>query len=427
MWRQYDRHQDAYRALLTPRASEMIRRLNLSPPDIGAYQPAHEEVRCLACHTTPELAITDQTPPTAALIRQRAEGVSCVACHVVPGSAPADWFDQHARGATATWFAPRHPQLKGLRDLATSTNRAAVCVGCHVGAPADEANRLPVRDMPHDFIAAGHPRLLFDYATYVEAMPRHWAAPPPNDAGAAAPFDELTVGRQTVWKGEVELLRDRLARGGGVADFAELECAGCHHDLREPSPRQVYGRKGRVRWFGLDQVERFAPRGSAPRQAAQDFSDKLGRFKTINVTDLQFLEDWSPPSLTIDGPIPGNDWLPAWEELTVDSGAPTVAWRSWEAATRLCYDLSTMERIGRRWSSVDQAANPSVPATERPKLAALRRYLIETCPTDQPRAPATTEATAIPTYDPAVCAAKYRAARQELMDTFDAAGWPPRE
>ena len=51
-------------------------------------------------------------------------------------------------------------------------NRAKACVGCHIGAPAE--GDWPLRDMNHDMIAGGHPRLQFDLRLFLEAMPEHW-------------------------------------------------------------------------------------------------------------------------------------------------------------------------------------------------------------------------------------------------------------
>src|SRR6185503_17447885 len=51
------------------------------------------------------------------------------------------------------------------------SQRAAVCMKCHVG-PSDAAGALQVVD--HDLIAAGHPRLSFEHHTYLESLPAHW-------------------------------------------------------------------------------------------------------------------------------------------------------------------------------------------------------------------------------------------------------------
>src|SRR5437870_3137050 len=75
------------------------------------------------------------------------------------------------RGAPAP---PGHSAKYGsMAHLSDPKVRAETCAGCHVGAPAGLG--APLRDMNHDLIAAGHPRLNFDYATYLRALPPHWA------------------------------------------------------------------------------------------------------------------------------------------------------------------------------------------------------------------------------------------------------------
>ena len=62
--------------------------------------------------------------------------------------------------------------LLGLVDLSDPAQAATRCAGCHVGAPA--AGGLAARDMNHNMIAAGHPRLYFEYAAFLANLPRHW-------------------------------------------------------------------------------------------------------------------------------------------------------------------------------------------------------------------------------------------------------------
>ena len=50
--------------------------------------------------------------------------------------------------------------------------RAGVCVDCHIGAPG--ADGMPARNMDHDMIAAGHPRLTFEMSAFLANMPHHW-------------------------------------------------------------------------------------------------------------------------------------------------------------------------------------------------------------------------------------------------------------
>jgi hypothetical protein len=135
--------------------------------------------------------------------------------------------------------------------LASPADRAAVCVGCHVGAPADENRKYPVRDMNHDMIAAGHPRLNFDYAEYLRRLPKHW-----HDPTAPNPAGEWLIGRVVHAEAACRLLADRAKRAmendsrSPWPEFAEFDCAACHH--RFASPDEPGERpSGALRWQAL--------------------------------------------------------------------------------------------------------------------------------------------------------------------------------
>ena len=81
----------------------------------------------------------------------RQDGVNCESCH-----GPAQlWLAEHTQYG---WNnrPPLEKERLGMRPTRELPERAAVCVGCHVGPPG--------RDMNHDLIAAGHPRLNFEFA-----------------------------------------------------------------------------------------------------------------------------------------------------------------------------------------------------------------------------------------------------------------------
>src|SRR5205807_1861790 len=84
---------------------------------------------------------------------------------------------------------------------------AETCVGCHVGSPAVPA--FPgARDVNHDLIAAGHPRLNFEFAAFLFNLPRHWneekKTPSPGAEGGT-----WVVGQAITAKAALELLAHR--------------------------------------------------------------------------------------------------------------------------------------------------------------------------------------------------------------------------
>ncbi|MFM8893206.1 MAG: hypothetical protein ACKOTB_16590, partial [Planctomycetia bacterium] len=106
------------------------------------------------------------------------------------------------------------------------------CVRCHVGDAEHEVN--------HDLIAAGHPRLFFEFAAYQRLEPRHWS--PQGKAEAAADFTarSWSVGQAETLAAVAELLVTRAERAHDAAaagaarrwpEFAEFDCYSCHRTL----------------------------------------------------------------------------------------------------------------------------------------------------------------------------------------------------
>jgi hypothetical protein len=134
------------------------------------------------------------------------------------------------------------------RDL---DKRVQVCVGCHVGAPPQAG--IPVRDAFHDIMAAGHPRLNFEFGAFLERMPKHWD--PSIDETQGPDFDvrAWAIGQVATTRAALKLLEERAR--ASVSDkapwpeFAEYDCYACHHQLQEETGnanwRQRRGYPGR--------------------------------------------------------------------------------------------------------------------------------------------------------------------------------------
>ena len=145
--------------------------------------------------------------------------------------------------------------------------RAKVCAECHVGLPARDGT--PARDVNHDMIAAGHPRLNFEFSAFFENMPHHWrdAVDPrqSRDVGPDATTDfsarSWVIGQVVSAQASLALLSDRSRQALAEKihgeptrwpEFTEYSCFSCHHDLRdEPWRRnrdQVATLPGSNRW-----------------------------------------------------------------------------------------------------------------------------------------------------------------------------------
>jgi hypothetical protein len=222
-WLAVDPHTRAYAALESPLAVSIMSRLQ-------STVSATEDSRCLACHTNPSLANDSADERMRSL---RSDGVSCESCHGDAGT----WLHQHTTWTVADRAAGY--DQSGMAKLFDLGERAVACTGCHVGAPADPARGIPVRDMNHDMIAAGHPRLNFDFAQYQHLLPRHW-----KETDTSPDFDVKAwlVGRaahvESAWRLSAD--REERARENDPRtpwpEFADWNCVSCHHRILEDFP-----------------------------------------------------------------------------------------------------------------------------------------------------------------------------------------------
>jgi len=197
---------------------------------------AWQAKECLACHAGP--ASESHSLAAASF------GVGCEACH-----GPArDWIAAHH---TAEWNDPtcwpaERKREAGFEDTKSLANRARVCADCHVGAADREVN--------HDLIAAGHPRLFFELSAFLDRYkPAHWdrnadrrrhPAAGAEARGSAFDAKAWLVGQIVTAERAAGLLAVRAERAavGGTStpwpEFTEYGCYACHHSLASPSWRQ---------------------------------------------------------------------------------------------------------------------------------------------------------------------------------------------
>ena len=241
-WLNFDPHAKAYDVLLEPRSVVIARNLK----DSLDSKPAHEAALCLSCHAT-----VGPPEPIRAGIASVKDGVTCESCH-----GPAEvWQSTHLSSGWMKQSADTKSR-DGMTDLSTTSGRAKTCVGCHVG------DRSRGMDMNHDLIAAGHPRLNFEYASYMASYPKHWNERTTDPADFEA--KSWVIGQVVTARAVLQLLADRaLASQPGAVrkapapeavwpEFSEYECFSCHHGLVKNSPLQteghVRGKPGQLPW-----------------------------------------------------------------------------------------------------------------------------------------------------------------------------------
>ncbi|MBY0230095.1 MAG: cytochrome c family protein [Gemmataceae bacterium] len=180
---------------------------------------ARTDARCLACHV-----------PAAG-------SSGCASCH---GKADG-WLAEHPSFRRDGVGRPVY-EKRGMAWLKGTADRAAACMGCHVGEKG--------REVDHELIAAGHPRLDFEYASYVRALPRHWEE---EDEQETAWLE----GQEAGLAASLRLLEHRTTKADWP-EFAELNCFDCHHDLgagtRPPPHSRQHGKAG---WYRSHPLEQF--------------------------------------------------------------------------------------------------------------------------------------------------------------------------
>jgi len=207
-WVRHDRHARAYVTLLTERSVAIARKM-------GYARPAHETPECLDCHAHnvprerrgPEFMLSD--------------GIACEACH-----GPAErWIKSHVEPN-----ARRNANIaRGLFPTRNPTARAQLCLSCHFG------NEQKV--VTHRMMAAGHPRLSFEFDTFTHLQPPHYG----GDRGAAAAAGladgvrNWAVGQTLAADSLLALLVHPVrGRDGLFPEPVLFDCHACHHPMSTP-------------------------------------------------------------------------------------------------------------------------------------------------------------------------------------------------
>jgi Cytochrome c554 and c-prime len=229
-WISDDPHSRAYQTLSSTRSEQIARNLLVDP---NRYVPARQDLRCVACHATPR---PEAESRTAAWMNQ--DGVGCESCH-----GPSEkWLSEHYSTTWKNVPTVRDKEQLGFYDMKNLVRRAEICAGCHVGrhARATDLVPLPLRDVNHDLIAAGHPRLTFELAAYHENIPKHWKDKGRN-ASPDLPARLWSVGQAVTAKTALELLADRASHNNAPwPEFSEYGCFSCHHDLADQGWRSTH-------------------------------------------------------------------------------------------------------------------------------------------------------------------------------------------
>jgi hypothetical protein len=223
-------HGRAYQVLFGERSKQIERLYRGLPPNVPVYPD--RDLLCAKCHVHPDLGVA----PVEQVRFQLSDGVSCEACH----GAAEKWLDRHHRSDWKRISADEKRLRYGMEDTRSIVGRARTCVRCHVGEKD--------ADVTHDLIAAGHPRLAFEFTGYHSLMPKHWDDGLDRDPakGGRRDFEieAWALGQLVTFEASLDLLKHR--RESKIwPEVAEFNCYACHHDLKKTGDKQERGFPGR--------------------------------------------------------------------------------------------------------------------------------------------------------------------------------------
>ena len=367
-WINFDPHSRAYAVLLEPRSVAIAAHLKVALKG----KPAHEAELCLSCHATTS---PPEPEPVPGAVLSAKDGVSCESCH-----GPAEvWAGAHVSGSWAAKSADEKKKA-GYRDLSTASGRASTCVGCHVG------DRSRGMDMNHDLVAAGHPRLNFEYGSYLATYPKHWEEKP--TASGDQELRSWVVGQLVTARATLRLTVDRaLASKPGAKsvfpapeavwpEFAEYECFACHHDLVKQSARQLpdhtKGRLGKLPWssWPLALVPELGKLGGSPLKLSPLVETMTGRYPEPDVVSQQAKDILSQLDGLIDDLEAGRIDPGKIKGVVTELASRKVDPReSWDMATQVYLSRLALIRAG--VLSNDPAASPSYDQLKFPETPQL--------------------------------------------------------
>ncbi len=226
-WVIHDPHARAVEVLYGKRSLQIEKKRKHSP-EVDENHPERDPL-CLNCHVRPGiepyLTQTHKLPRGAAFSYE--DGVSCEACHGAAGGWLTDHYTAEWRGKSAA-----QKEAEGMCNTKDLRLRAELCVRCHVGRGDIDVN--------HDLIAAGHPRLAFEFGAFLANMPKHWSEE--TDKAGRRDFEARAwaIGQAVSAKAALKLLAHRadVKNKRPWPEFAEYDCFACHHDLKAQNWRR---------------------------------------------------------------------------------------------------------------------------------------------------------------------------------------------
>jgi hypothetical protein len=268
LWLENDPHAQSWRTLCSKKSIAILERLSIMRGGKIVDSTAFDN--CLACHNSAQGYDVEGDLSDGGFIE---EGVGCASCHGPPQNWRGDHYRMQRDDASNAAL--------GLSPIKNLYLRARICAACHVG-DSD-------RDMNHDIIAAGHPALHYEFATFHNMLPKHWREP---ERTRSPDFEAhlWLAGQVAALDASLALLDSRAARHLSIStwpEFAATDCSACHQNLRL---READGAGASMpstakfsTWnrFGVDQLLRLNRSEGKETVAAQQLALSLDRLSKL--------------------------------------------------------------------------------------------------------------------------------------------------
>ncbi|MCC6510212.1 MAG: hypothetical protein IT423_13990 [Pirellulaceae bacterium] len=348
LWLSSDPHARSWRTLCSDKSVAILNRLEILKNGHIADQAGFDN--CLACHNSTQHFQESRTT------ERITEGIGCSSCH-----GPDQLW--HAAHLERDW-SPSAQLASGFAQTKNLLSRARLCASCHVGDRD--------RDMNHDIIAAGHPALHYEFATYQRRQPKHWRSgkTPKEDDEAYA----WLVGQLASLDAFLTLLESRARTSHRESQWPELavfDCSSCHQQLTNETyqlPARTNSSPTLSNWhrFGVQKFLNWRSQqptfSSTDQELLEALMDLERTVKSPTVDALTAQQAAQRARRALDRWITGRDGQLALSsfdaeklhEMVSAAGMDQSASSSWEAAAQF-YLASITAR--EKWSDLSHQPN----------------------------------------------------------------------
>jgi hypothetical protein len=234
-WIDRDPHSRAYSVLFNNVSQNIVRRMRFVSKS-NEVIPAHLNALCLKCHAL-NIEVPGRAPVDGVSLQNQrvavqdglASGVGCENCHGGAGKYLTTHYQPSflALSKCGPLLGTHQKAAQhGLNPTKDLVFRITMCAQCHIGGEHQEVN--------HDLVAAGHPRLMFEYTSFQsrENYQPHW-----QEKAYGRDFEARAwaIGQVACARAAIDLLRVRAQRAekrtGPWPELSEYSCYACHKGL----------------------------------------------------------------------------------------------------------------------------------------------------------------------------------------------------